>query len=348
MNTRHSKHPGDILLDHIEGRLPSKRAQEVEDHLRGCPQCAEEARELKSILMTLKEKKSVHCPEPWRIYEYAESGADADGTISEHLGICPLCAAELKGFNAPAGEAKMPAGVRRAFEEKFQSPARESIGSGLFQRTLEGLKDFMNAQTLAMGSVVAAALLLLLIIPGGGDRLIAPKTGVDWNKPFDGKGWASKGIRKETRVPNLERAISEGSRKTRVAVILLIQGSQTYEQDWVDSLYKAIRPRGELARQYRFVTPASMENLFSKQPSPFSNISEFLAKLDRKEGIARALLMTLLKKGDSYDLENILADTRTGKTLAKSSRRDVSRKDLAKELRTTALPMLEKETGQGF
>jgi hypothetical protein len=58
--------------------------------------------------------------------------------------------------------------------------------------------------------------------------------------------------------------------------------------------------------------------------------------------------MTVMNNGASFDVENILADTRTGKALATTTARDVPREDLPRTLRSTVFPLLDRniESGQ--
>jgi len=88
-----------LLLPYLEGGLNKQETSLVEEHLRDCPTCGQELKELETLILQLKGNPEVFCPSPEEIVLYArgEMGPKPEetGVIEEHLRICLLCQEEV-------------------------------------------------------------------------------------------------------------------------------------------------------------------------------------------------------------------------------------------------------------
>lgn len=82
------------LIMHLSGELKDV-AHELEEHLRKCPQCSSELKELREITNLLKNK-DIFCPKNKLLVEFAR-GEIKDENIKEHINKCEKCS---KIYNA--------------------------------------------------------------------------------------------------------------------------------------------------------------------------------------------------------------------------------------------------------
>ena len=86
---------------------PAEKAR-LEEHLSTCDECALRVKELRETTAALKQNKQAFCPEPWELYEFAQSGDDPHGTVSIHVQDCPLCSEDLHEWKMPHVKSQCP------------------------------------------------------------------------------------------------------------------------------------------------------------------------------------------------------------------------------------------------
>jgi len=88
-----------LILPYLEGELNKQETSLVEEHIRECPTCGRELKELETLILQLKGNPEAFCPSPEEIVLYARGAmgpkSEKAGLIEEHLRICPLCQEEV-------------------------------------------------------------------------------------------------------------------------------------------------------------------------------------------------------------------------------------------------------------
>lgn len=340
MDTGNKHQQSDLILDYIEGRLDPTRAGDLESHIEQCDSCQKQAQELRRIIGTLREEKSVYCPDVWEIYEFHETGLDPDGRIKGHIDACEMCSEELDNLKAPRAEQPLPNVVEERFKANYAKEQRPRVWNAGFINSLSNrLRDFMGSPGLALGTVAAVALLLLVLIPRDGDKLMVPVTSVKWNQGGPEAAWSSKGLRRGSDLNGTN--VQQQTEQTKVAFIILLERGEGYEQSWIDSLYTDIRPKGPLNSSFEFITPASFGQEVSKAGERIWNIREYLDELAKNEDIPLALLINLKPGSGSVNVKVDLRDTRTGKTIVESSITDTPKAKLSKRIMNATSKLLE-------
>jgi len=208
MKPTSSHYAAEAFLKYLEDMLlPEERAL-VEEHLRGCGQCSPRLKELEAVISGMPtHRMTLFCPHPSELYEFAETGTDPGGEITDHARRCDLCREDLSLFRDACGERpiEMPSRVRQAFEDLClpkTTPPR-------FPHVRAWAPKFReHAQCWLMRSYLACALAFILIVivvgahfyprkemkpilgvssvewkPTGHIQLMAPVPDVDVEKP---------------------------------------------------------------------------------------------------------------------------------------------------------------------
>jgi len=56
MQARQGKHPDkETLEDYLLGLLPLRKAKQIEEHVLGCPECVDTAKELENYIRAMRE-----------------------------------------------------------------------------------------------------------------------------------------------------------------------------------------------------------------------------------------------------------------------------------------------------
>lgn len=344
-----SEHPEESLLLYLEGQLSPERRHQVENHVRTCPRCAAELEKLDFAITSLKAHKEAFCPEPWEIYEFVRLGRDPDGGIARHVEQCALCREDI-ALCQPRGEtADTPESVRTAFVESFPvlpAPA----GSHGSRRALSALVDVilsaLNHPVAALGYAAAAVILVILVYPHGETPPIPALSRVTWAEVDAGPTAKRPPIRLKLMGRAPKGSTREGA-KPRVAALILLKGfPRPMPQENIDDLYRSLKPTRRVDRRYSMITPAQVSDAVASIPRKLqSSEQSLLNEIGSRLGAVQALLLTVTATQHRYVIEGELARTSDGKSLGRTIRRNVTKTELAAQLREAALELLgERDT----
>jgi len=294
-------HPDDMLLPYLEGGLTSEERTAVREHLDTCRHCAAEADELKSVTGKLRSEKTIFCPSPGALFDYAGTGNDPDSEISEHLKECQSCRDEIEGYRLAA---KAPEVMNNDLWRHVRSrvpvtvdergaPSGESAPAGFWQRL------FGRPYLAPMAAAAAAAVILIVVMMEPAD-LIQPFPGVS------SETWEGAPRPKTAEVPGRKRA----------AVLILFKDfAKAPPQKMTDALYKALEPTLEISERYQIISPAELKPIVRKMRFSADHAQASLAGLRRALGVSVAALVTVTASGDRYDVTAELVDTETGRSI---------------------------------
>jgi hypothetical protein len=119
----------DKLIPFIEKSLPPEELKAISDHIKECPHCSNEVKNLTEVLNALcsgskKVKKAWVHPEPEELLAWLQNNPDMSikesSKIASHIAKCSLCQDEIKLL----GEAPIISGQEEVFET---SPMPESL-----------------------------------------------------------------------------------------------------------------------------------------------------------------------------------------------------------------------------
>ncbi len=318
-------HPDELLLDYLEDRLRGNEQEGLQKHLGSCERCNRELKDLDYVTRGLKELgEEVFCPEPWQLFDFAESGADPDARISKHLASCGVCEERVRAFRATGKKEDMPNSLRTAVKKRFPNAQSPSFLQVLRDRTA----FFFRPSALGLAAAVAVALTIVLICPSGG---LEPKIGlssVSWDAEY--KGIISKGF-------------SSDDRKPLVAVILLFEGPEARMPQYkLDNLYEALRPAPELRQRFAFVSPHRIKETLESQTGTEFKRRSVVNRLDGDLGVSRVLLLTVKAEGELVVLKGEIVDAVSGKSLGRKEVRGFGGRDLPSKLKYTALSLMDQ------
>ncbi len=131
--------------------------------------------------------------------------------------------------------------------------------------------------------------------------------------------------------------VSVGARKeapkSRVAKIILFDGSSRFNQQGINTLYRAIQPSKALENKCEFIPPKRIQKLSAEGKIKTGNTRELIDSLRTQLDVAKANLITILEKENKYDIKSELFDVGTGKVVQEKSEAGVSEEQLPLRLR---------------
>jgi hypothetical protein len=104
-------HPGAVTAADIVAFVDGEAAAEIAEHIRGCAECAADAREQGQLQRTLRRALyRIDCPSPQAIGDYQLGMAQPERRveIARHLLACSLCTAELESLRSFLAEPTVP------------------------------------------------------------------------------------------------------------------------------------------------------------------------------------------------------------------------------------------------
>jgi Putative zinc-finger len=313
-----SEHPDALLLPYVEDTITSAEKADVEEHLSTCDQCALRAEELREAIAALKQNKQAFCPEPWELYDFAQTGDDPHGDISLHVENCPLCSEDLRTWKMAPSEEPMPAELWNRLRERLPRPAPRQV----LPRTprwgeifLQNLVRWWKAPAMAAG--VAAAVLLFVVIFHPWDMMMQD----DVPKPKSLPGKAA-------------------------FVVFFKDFKDPLPQEQIDSLYEALKPSAELNERYSIVSPQETSEVIKSGKVPSHDRSAMIDGLRKNLNVSRVLVITVFPSADKLAARIEFIDTISGKTLQTKTEENMSLSELAARVRSDAFDMLLPPTNQ--
>jgi hypothetical protein len=311
-----SEHPEALLLSYVEDIIDPTEKVGLEEHLSRCQECSARVEGLRRTIADLKRNKEAFCPEPWELYEFAQSGKDPHGNISAHLENCPFCAEDLSIWKAAALDERMPPELWSRLKGRLPGTAQERILSGRpkwSQMVLERFARFWKAPTIAAGAV-AAVLLLVVIF---------------YRAPMEPMVPRPKSLPQKTAFVVLFKDFKDPALKKQI-----------------DTLYEALETSSELNDHYSLVSPAETSEVIESGKAPSTDRSAMIDGLRKHLNVSRMLAVTVFPSGDKFAVSIELVDTISGKTLQTKIDEKIERNKLAERVRSDVSNMLLEPNDQ--
>lgn len=322
-------HPQSLLLPYVEEELDAESRSAVERHVQTCGSCAGDLQELGEIIGALKKHKDAFCPEPWQLFELAESGHDPTSELAGHVDQCPLCRQELAMCRIREVPAGLHAKIQEACEQQFAGRAKEKRAvqwKEMASDFLDGISFLLRPRMMPVFATAAAILLVVFIYPRDALEPMMRLSSVTWDQQTPGL------------VP---KAIFTGKPKPRLAMVLFFAGfKEPVPQAKVDSLYGALKPSQVAKQDFEIVSPASVQEAIGAKNVTGANKKEIAETLRTNLKITRMIAVTVLSKKEGFDLDGEMIEAETGATTGKSMARGVKAADLESKLGESVLTLM--------
>ena len=322
-----SEHPDALLLPYVEDTITSAEKADVEEHLSTCDQCALRAEELREAIAALKQNKQAFCPEPWELYDFAQSGDDPHGVISLHVENCPLCSEDLRSWKMALPEEPMPAELWNRLRERLPRPAPKQILPGRLrwsQILLENFARFWKAPAMAAGVAAAVLVLVVTFYPRDMTQPMIALSSVSW-----------EGIPKPKSI-----------QKNAAFVIFFKDFKDPVPQKQIDSLYEALKPSMDLNERYGIVSPAEISEAVKSGQVPSNNSTAMIEGLRKNLNVSRVLIVIVFPSADKLAARIEFIDTISGKTLQTKTEEKIEQSELPARVRSDAFGMLFPPTNE--
>ena len=322
-----SEHPDALLLPYVEDTITSAEKANVEEHLSTCDQCALRAEELRESIAALKQNKQAFCPEPWELYDFAQSGDDPHGVISLHVENCPLCLEDLRACKMALPEEPMPAELWNRLRARLpQSPPKPILPPvpGWWQIFLGDLARFWKAPAMAAGVAAAVLVLVVTFYPRDMTQPMIALSSVSW-----------EGIPKPKSI-----------QKTAAFVFFFKDFKDPVPQEQIDSLYEALKPSMDLNERYGIVSPAEISEAVKSGQVPSNNSTAMIEGLRKNLNVSRVLVVTVFPSADKLAASIEFIDTISGKTLQTKIEERIEQSELPVRVRSDAFGMLLPPTNE--
>jgi hypothetical protein len=319
-----------MLLRYLEGLLPETEMRMVEQFLESNEEASREFDELRDIFRIMRKDHRAFCPEPWLISEFLETGEDPSGELSKHLRECSACREETVALGEPTKHGSMPRQLLENIMKELGVPTKERPlvqDEGLLSLLQERLATFFRFRVAAMAAVAAAVLLVVFLYPGPSVGPVIALSSVTWDGGESDLGGGLLGV------------VPKG--KERVTIILRFKGAEKpLSQETIDSLYKALTPRGKLVDEYEFVPPAMVKEVVAAELSSAGDLNGMLHLLRTMLAIEKAAIMTTAFDGSRALVRGELIETATGNRVGKDIQEAFDRTELESKIGAIAYAVL--------
>ncbi len=316
----------DLQYLYLEDLLAPKERAEFDEHLKSCPDCSGELKEMSRWVAKLKEDKEALCPDAWEIYEHVRSGEQVPKALERHMETCDSCAQEAQSLKAVSREERMPRDLWAVMAPRFRAPVASRLSDSLnrwFADLTETFLELFRAPVPAFATVAVAVLLAVaLLYPTGGTGPAPLMSSIRWNVPLNLMG--ARPVKQE-----------------RVATIIFLKGfKQPFKEERIDSLYGSLAPTREMDEHFDFVSPADVKEAVTRGKIKIDTINNILQGLSHELNVSRVVALTLTPVGVAFGIEGELVETRTGKIVAKHSVKEAPGAELSSRMKTTAKRLL--------
>jgi len=335
-SSKKNEHTHDLRVAYLEGLLDPEERVRVEEHLKSCPQCAAELEETRQWMNLLTKNQEVFCPEPWEIFDQVRRQAGQAEDVCAHLEACPSCRKTEQSFRAMASSATMPEELWERMQHRSRQPRSLRVEARLAQwisELMETAADFFRVPVLATAAAVAAAVLVVLVMyPSRVMHPVIALSSTQWESSFLQRLFMGGGE------PSAER---DAAPRERLAIVLELVGMEhPMPQQQVNSLYDRIGPSQDMLDRYEVMTPKEVNDAVASGKVETASTSRFLEGLHQTLGVSKVIMITLLKKGERFDIESQLQDANTGKVLRQVRFKEVTPEDLGSTLEKANLALL--------
>ncbi len=313
------------LFSYLHGELSPETRKRIDEHLRDCPSCRTELREIRNLEAALGKNRNAFCPNSSELYEYAKFQRDPNGTIEPHLRLCEMCRSELAEYaQLPQTEPlpkelwqKIKAGLEPRSAENADIYSDQIEKVSFLQRIFGSLK-----LPAAVTAAVAAALLVFILYPSQVPDSFVGLTASPWEQ-----------------IPKSKTVID--TVKQRVAFIIMFKEfKKSVPQSIIDLSYKAVTPDIEIVDQYDVIDPSVVSRTLRKSVAKSPHPDNVLEIFQRDLGATLAVVMNVSPSARGFDINGSLIDTSLRKELKAVARMNVDQDQLGKALRELSFSLL--------
>jgi len=323
------EHPGNLLLPFLENQLMAEDRAMVQDHLKSCAECSSEFQMLDELLAKLKANKDIFCPEPHRLFDFAETGEDPEGRLARHLEHCPMCSRDVEAYRTGCQVDVLPEKVHAAYRDRFShisTKSRDSTGDSLFAGLAEWLSSLLKAPTFALATAAAAILVVVLIYPREEIEPYIGLSSVAWKSVDD--EFAPKSLIVEPRKPC-------------VALLLSFKGfKERLDQRRVDALYQCLSPVVEAQEHTEVISPAEIQVIL-REKSHASDAKETFEYLGKNLNVSSVVILQIVSASDGFGIDGRTVEATTGETMRRKTLDAVPESQLPARLGETLGSLLE-------
>jgi hypothetical protein len=180
-----------------------------------------------------------------------------------------------------------------------------------------------------MAAVAAAVLLVFFLYPDPSVGPVVALSSVTWGESESDLGGGLLNV-----IPN---------GKERVTIILRFKGiEEPLSQETIDSLYRALTPRGEPVDEYDFVPPARVREVVAATPSSAGDLNRMLHLLRTMLAIEKVVVVTTAFDGGSAFVQSELIETSTGNRVGDGLDETFARRGLESRIGSLAYGVLPR------
>lgn len=300
-------------------------ATDVEEHVKSCPDCSAKSAGLDRMIDSLAKHKEIFCPEPWQLYEFADTGNDVEGKLARHIEGCASCAERLHEYRRSAIDpVAMPQTLLEAFREHAaqEKVACQTDSDGPLKTIHDFFSSIFQMPVFLVGAAAAAILAVVLLYP----RVDAPPqlalSDVTWKSNLGLMG---------------ARPTSGDASKPRVAAVVMFDGLQApWPQDQIDEIYWELRPTRRMRKHLSFVSPEQVKKMLGGV-RPRSSVEKVAEKLRADKSADHLLVLTVKPVEDRMDILGRVINCATGETLGEVKDPAVERSNLTSHLKNLSI-----------
>lgn len=284
------------MVPYCEGILSPEQRALVEEHLKECPECSEDAASFKGIISALRIQRTCG-PAPWQIYEWV-AGGRPHGALAEHVRDCPECLREAEEYEPAALNEPLPASLwldMRAHLPRTLEARRS--GTGGFPR--------LRGHRLSIAAVAIAAIVTFAVvfIPERLNIIRGP------------------GLPKPTQIAALSSeawpdAFKPKAIRPKATVLIVNDPDEPVSQKEIDALYKSLEPNMDVAERYDMVAPARIKEASTEGKVDLASRTAALKDLAERLSVETVLFVRLFaSKGDVKSAQLEKVDARSNQLL---------------------------------
>ncbi len=196
------------------------------------------------------------------------------------------------------------------------------------------LSSVTAAPATALATAAAIVLIVVLLVPRGAQDPTLGLSPVKWATPsmtlMGPEPWSGR-----------ELLIS----RPALAIVIYFQDFEDpVDQSLIDSLYDAVAPDRAVAHRYSVLPPNKMREAVVNGDLKTEKKKEMMQDLRKALNVKKVLAITIVSKGELFQLQGKLTDLETGRTRDLKIEKEFSKAQLRSGLRTSVLDFLGSVT----
>lgn len=223
-------------------------------------------------------------------------------------------------------------------ERKEKTKTSRELASekkSLFSMFREWLAPLFHVPVTAWATVAATVLLVVVMLPRGGPESVVGLSSESWDRP------GLTLMAPKALGPSVPESLPE---RAKLAIIINFKDfKEPVSQDVIDASYRAIRPTTAMEKKYDCIQPKRIKEVLEKDHTPVTNLKDALNVVHSTLGASKALVITVVSKGDKFELESVLKNLESGEKLSSKTATGVTRDGVAPGIRKLVNEHFEAE-----